>query len=54
MEGKTGLGTSGNQGHRDSSEYVTGGRLFFEEDPVKAVDEIEAHIMKNRKIIKFD
>lgn len=33
---------------------VTGGRLFFEEDPVKAADEIEAHIMKNRKIIKFD
>jgi hydroxylamine reductase (hybrid-cluster protein) len=33
---------------------VTGGRLFCEEDPVKAADEIEAHIMKNRKIIKFD
>lgn len=33
---------------------VTGGRLLLEDDPVKAADEIEAHIMKNRKIIKFD
>ena len=33
---------------------VTGGRLFFEPDPVKAADEIEAHIMKNRKLINFD
>ena len=33
---------------------VTGGRLFCEEDPVKAVDEIEAHIIRNRKIINFD
>jgi carbon-monoxide dehydrogenase catalytic subunit len=33
---------------------VTGGRLLLENDPVKAADAIEAHIMKNRKIIKFD
>lgn len=28
---------------------VTGGRLLLEDDPVKAADAIEAHIMKNRK-----
>lgn len=33
---------------------VTGGRLLLEDNPVHAADAIEAHIMKNRKIIKFD
>ncbi len=33
---------------------VTGGRMLLQDDPVRAADEIEAHIMANRKIIKFD
>ncbi|MDH4184179.1 MAG: carbon monoxide dehydrogenase, partial [Nitrospinota bacterium] len=38
----------------EDMEGVTGGRMLLEDDPVKAVDAIEAHILKNRKIIKFD
>lgn len=33
---------------------VTGGRMLLEDDPVKAADEIEAHIMSKRKEIAFD
>jgi carbon-monoxide dehydrogenase catalytic subunit len=33
---------------------VTGGRMLLEEDPVKAADVIEAHIMAKRKVIGFD
>jgi carbon-monoxide dehydrogenase catalytic subunit len=33
---------------------VTGGRMLLEEDPVKAADEIEAHLMAKRKVIGFD
>ncbi|MCL5238782.1 MAG: anaerobic carbon-monoxide dehydrogenase catalytic subunit [Nitrospirae bacterium] len=33
---------------------VTGGRLLLEDDPVKAADDIEAHIMAKRKEINFD
>ncbi|MGC2063730.1 MAG: anaerobic carbon-monoxide dehydrogenase catalytic subunit [Thermodesulfovibrionales bacterium] len=32
---------------------VTGGRLLLEDDPVKAADAIEAHILKNRKGLDF-
>jgi len=33
---------------------VTGGRMLLEDDPVKAADAIEAHIIDRRKVIKFD
>jgi carbon-monoxide dehydrogenase catalytic subunit len=33
---------------------VTGGRMLLEDDPVKAADAIEAHIMAKRKELKFD
>jgi len=33
---------------------ITGGRMLLQEDPVRAADEIEAHIMKKRKAIGFD
>jgi len=33
---------------------VTGGRMLLEDDPVKAADAIEKHIMAKRKEIKFD
>ena len=33
---------------------VTGGRMLLQEDPVKAADTIEAHIMVKRRAIKFD
>jgi carbon-monoxide dehydrogenase catalytic subunit len=33
---------------------VTGGRMLLQDDPVMAADEIEAHIMAMRKVIKFD
>jgi len=33
---------------------VTGGRMLLQDDPVRAADEIEAHIMANRKVIGFD
>ncbi|MBZ0158284.1 MAG: anaerobic carbon-monoxide dehydrogenase catalytic subunit [Alphaproteobacteria bacterium] len=32
---------------------VTGGRLLLEDDPVKAADAIEAHIMAKRKALRF-
>jgi len=34
--------------------HVTGGRLLLEDDPVRAADAIEAHILANRKTINFD
>jgi len=33
---------------------VTGGRMLLQDDPVKAAEEIEAHIMNRRKVIAFD
>lgn len=33
---------------------VTGGRMLLQDDPIKAADEIEAHIMAKRKVIGFD
>ncbi len=33
---------------------VTGGRMLLEDDPVKAAEEIEKHIMAKRKEINFD
>ncbi len=33
---------------------LTGGRMLLQEDPVKAADEIEAHIITKRKVIGFD
>jgi len=33
---------------------VTGGRMLLQDDPVRAADEIEAHILANRKVIGFD
>jgi len=33
---------------------VTGGRMLLEDDPVKAADAIEAHIIDRRKVINFD
>ena len=33
---------------------ITGGRMLLQEDPVKAANEIEAHIMTKRKVIGFD
>ncbi len=33
---------------------VTGGRMLLQDDPVKAADEIESHIMAKRKGIGFD
>jgi carbon-monoxide dehydrogenase catalytic subunit len=32
---------------------LTGGRMLLQEDPIKAADAIEAHIMSNRKVIGF-
>ena len=33
---------------------ITGGRMLLEEDPVKAADVIEAHIINRRQVINFD
>lgn len=33
---------------------VTGGRLLLQDDPVKAADAIEAHIVAKRKALGFD
>lgn len=38
----------------DDMVKVTGGRLLLEDDPVKAADAIEAHIIAKRKKLKFD
>ncbi len=38
----------------DGMTGLTGGRMLLEDDPFKAAEEIEKHIVANRKVINFD